>query len=155
MASDINRVVLVGRFVRDPELRHTPSGTPVTDFTIASNRTYIVNSERKEEVSFIRCTAWAKGAEIIAEYCKKGHRIGLDGRLRQHSWEDQSGNKRSSIEVVVDNFQFLTPKEGSDGGRSQYQGKNQSDYSGGKNESDYSGASDIAKDNFNDDEIPF
>ncbi len=111
MAGDINKVILIGRLVRDPELRHIPSGTAVTDFTIASNRTFSIGGEKKEEVSFIKCTAWSKAAEIIAQYCKKGQRIGVEGRLKQHSWDDQqTGQKRSSIEVVIENFQFLSPK---------------------------------------------
>ena len=114
MAGDINKVILIGRLVRDPELRHTPSGTAVTDFTLASNNTYSVSGEKKEEVSFIKCTAWSKAAEVIVQYCKKGQRIGVDGRLKQHSWDDQDGKKRSSVEVVVDNFQFLSPKTASE-----------------------------------------
>ncbi len=110
MASDLNRVILIGRMVRDPELRYTPNGTAVSNFSIANNRAYTSGGEKKEMVSFFNCVAWAKTGEVIVEYCKKGQRIGIEGRLQQRSWEDQDGNKRSTVEVVVENFQFLTPK---------------------------------------------
>jgi single-strand DNA-binding protein len=111
MASDLNRAVLVGRLTKDPDLRYTQSGTSVCSFSIANNRTYVTGGEKKEQVSFFNCVAWAKTGEVIAEYCKKGQRIGIEGRLQQRSWDDQEGNKRYTVEIVVDNFQFLTPKD--------------------------------------------
>jgi len=110
MANDLNRVILIGRLTRDPELRYTSSGTAVSSFSIANNRTYVTNGEKKEQVSYFNCVAWAKTGEVIVQYCKKGQRIGLEGRLQQRSWDDQDGKKRSTVEVVVENFQFLTPK---------------------------------------------
>ncbi|MCU0845279.1 MAG: single-stranded DNA-binding protein [Spirochaetes bacterium] len=115
MASDINRVMLIGRMVRDPELKYTQGGSSVTNFSIANNRSYTVSGEKKEMVSFFNCVAWAKTGEVIAQYCKKGQRIAIEGRLQQRSWDDQSGNKRSTVEIVVENFQFLSGKD--DGGR--------------------------------------
>ncbi len=112
MASDINRVVLIGRMVKDPELRYTQSGSSVANFSIANTRTYSVSGEKKEYTSFFNCIAWGKLGEAIAQYCKKGQRIGIEGRLQQRSWDDQNGQKRSSVEVVVENFQFLSPKQG-------------------------------------------
>ncbi|HON78504.1 MAG TPA: single-stranded DNA-binding protein [Spirochaetota bacterium] len=114
MASDINRVILIGRMVKDPELRYTQSGSSVANFSIANNRIYTVSGDRKEYTSFFNCIAWGKLGEAIAQYCKKGQRIGIEGRLQQRTWDDQSGNKRSTVEVVVENFQFLTPKQGQD-----------------------------------------
>ena len=114
MASDINRVILIGRMVKDPDLRYTQSGSSVANFSIANMRTYSVSGERKEYTSFFNCIAWGKLGEAIAQYCKKGQRIGIEGRLQQRSWDDQSGQKRSTVEVVVENFQFLTPKQGQD-----------------------------------------
>ena len=111
MPNDMNRVLLIGRLTRDPELRHTQGGTSIANFTIASNRNYTTNSgEKREEVYYFDCVAWAKGGEIIVEYCKKGSKIAVEGRLHQNRWEDQSGNKRSRVEIVVDNFQFLDSK---------------------------------------------
>jgi single-strand DNA-binding protein len=112
MASDLNRVVLIGRLTKDPDLRHTPSGAPVASFSIANNRTYVASGDKKELVSYFNCVAWNKLAELIAQYCKKGNRIAVEGRLQSRSWDDQDGNKRSTIEVVVENCQFLTPREG-------------------------------------------
>jgi single-strand DNA-binding protein len=109
MASDLNKVILIGRLTRDPELKYTQGGTSVCSFSIANNRTYVTAGEKKEQVSFFNCVAWAKTGEVIAEYCKKGKRIGIEGRLQQRSWDDQEGKKRQTVEVVVDNFQFLDP----------------------------------------------
>lgn len=105
--SDLNRVVLIGRLTKDPELRMTKTNAQVASFTLAVNRTYKTNGEKKEDVSFFTCIAWSKTAEVIAQYVKKGQRIGVEGKLQQRSWEDDKGNKRSTVEVVVDNFQFL------------------------------------------------
>lgn len=116
MANDINRVYLIGRLTRDPELRYTQGGTSIANFSVANNRTYTVQNERKEQVSYFNCVAWGKPGEVIAQYVKKGQRIALEGRLQQRSWQDQSGQKRNTIEVVVENFQFIDfkGKEGSD-----------------------------------------
>ena len=108
MASDLNKVMLIGRFTKDPELRYTQSGTAVCSFSVANNRTYVTGGEKKEQVSYFNCVAWAKTGEIIAEYCKKGQRIGIEGRLQQRSWDDQEGKRRFTVEIVVDNFQFLS-----------------------------------------------
>ena len=114
MPSDLNKVILIGRLVRDPETRYTQSGTSVANFSLACNKTYVQEGEKKEMVSFFSCVAWTKLGELIVQYCKKGHRLGIEGRLEQRSWEDQNGNKRSTVEIVVDNVQFLTPKDGTE-----------------------------------------
>lgn len=111
MASDLNRVVLIGRLTRDAELRYTPSGTGVANFSLANNRTYVADGEKKEDVSYFDCIAWSKLGEIITEYCKKGQKIAVEGRLQQRRWDDQEGNKRSKIEMVVENFQFISAKD--------------------------------------------
>jgi single-strand DNA-binding protein len=149
MAGDLNRVILIGRLTRDPELRYTPSGTAVASFAIANNRSYAVAGEKKEQVSYFDCIAWSKLGEIITEYCKKGQRIAVEGRLQQRRWEDQENNKKSKIELVVENFQFLTGKGGGDES-SQSQGNNTSHDSS----SDYSSAG-FDDNPFSDDEIPF
>ena len=71
----------------------------------------MTGGEKKEQVSFFNCVAWAKTGEIIAEYCKKGQRIGIEGRLQQRSWDDQEGKRRFTVEIVVDNFQFLSAQK--------------------------------------------
>lgn len=97
-----NNVVLMGNITRDPELRTTPNGQSVCSISLA------VNSKRgeTERVDYFDCTAWAKSGEIIAKYMQKGGAILVEGRLVQRSWE-QDGKKRSKVEVVIDNFNFV------------------------------------------------
>ena len=106
---DLNKVILIGRLTRNPEMRYTQSGSAVANFSLAVNRSYGAGDDRKEQVSFFNCIAWIKLAELIIQYCKKGDRIGLEGRLQQRTW-DQDGIKRSTVEIVAENIQFLTPK---------------------------------------------
>lgn len=113
-SSDINRVNLIGRLTRDPEIRQIPSGTSITTFSIASNRIYTKDGQKQEEVSYFNCSIWGKGAEAIARYSKKGQRIAVDGRLQQQRWQDKDGNNRSTVDIVVDNFQFLTFSDSND-----------------------------------------
>ena len=108
MSSDLNRVILIGRLARDSELRYTPAGMAVASFTLANNRSYSTGGEKKEQVSYFDCVAWSKMGEIIAEYCKKGKQIVVEGRLQQRRWDDSEGNKKSKIEIVVENFQFIS-----------------------------------------------
>lgn len=106
--SDINVVTIIGRLVRQPELRHTGGGAAVASFSIAVNRTYKTNDgEKKEEVSFFNCVAWSKTAELVAQYCVKGKQVAIEGRLQQRSWEGKDGNKNSTVEIVVETIQFL------------------------------------------------
>lgn len=108
MAASINRVLLMGNLTRDPELRYIPSGQGVTSFTVAANRTYVgTTGEKKEEVSFIKCVVWGKRAESCHEYLRKGSPVFVEGRLQSRSWEAQDGTKRSTIEVIAQNVQFL------------------------------------------------
>ncbi len=122
MAGDLNRVILIGRLTRDPEVRSLPSGTMLTTFSIANNRIYYVAETKKEEVSFFECTAFGRTGETIAQYFKKGRSIAVEGRLRQGRWEDQEGNKKSRVEIVVEGFNFLSSKseDSSMSGRSEY-----------------------------------
>ena len=103
-----NRVILAGNLVRDPETRFLPSGDAVTNFSIAVNSRYKPKStnEFKEEVSYFDIAVFGKAAENCAEYLSKGRPVLVEGRLRQRSW-DADGVKRSKIEVVADNVQFL------------------------------------------------
>lgn len=110
MSNDINKIIMIGRLTADPSLRYTQGGTSVASFSIANNRSYTAQNEKKEQVSYFNCVAWGKTGEVIAQHCKKGQRIGLEGRLQQRSWQDQSGQKRNIVEIVVENFQFLEGK---------------------------------------------
>lgn len=115
MPNDLNRVVLIGRLTRDPEIRYTPSGTAVASFSLANSKTFTQTGKKKEQVSYFDCIAWSKLGEIITEYCKKGQMIAIEGRLQQSRWDDQDGKKRSKVEIVLENFQFCggnkTPEE--------------------------------------------
>ena len=109
MAASLNRVFLIGNLTRDPELRYLPSGQAVTTFTLAVNRVYTAGTgERKEETSFIRVVVWARRAEVCNEFLRKGSPVFVEGRLQSRTWEAQDGTKRSSIEVVANNVQFLS-----------------------------------------------
>lgn len=105
----INRVVLVGRLTKDPELRYTPSGVPVTRFTIAVNRAF-TNQQGEREADFISCVAWRKQAENLANYMRKGSLIGIDGRIQTGSYEGPDGKRVYTTEVVADSVQFLEPR---------------------------------------------
>jgi single-strand DNA-binding protein len=106
--ANLNKVFLIGNLTRDPELRYTPQGTAVAEFGLAINRQWKgPNGEKKEEVCFVDCQAWARPAEVISEYCKKGSSLFVEGRLKLDSWESKDGQKRSRMRVVVENFQFL------------------------------------------------
>ncbi len=117
MAASLNKVFLMGNLTRDPELRYLPSGQPVTSFSIAMNRVYNSQTgEKKEEVSYVRVVVWARLAEICNEYLKKGSPVFVEGRMQSRSWEAQDGTKRSTIEVVAQNVQFLPRGQGQAGG---------------------------------------
>ncbi len=109
MARGFSKVIICGNLTRDPELRSTASGTQVASFAVAVNRTYKDSSgTQKEDVSFFNCSAWGKIGETISQYAKKGTGIILSGRLSQQTWDDKSsGQKRSSVEIVVEDFNFI------------------------------------------------
>ncbi|EZP74801.1 single-strand binding protein [Parageobacillus genomosp. 1] len=105
----INRVILVGRLTRDPELRYTPSGVAVATFTLAVNRPF-TNQQGEREADFINCVVWRRQAENVANFLKKGSLAGVDGRLQTRSYEGQDGRRVYVTEVVADSVQFLEPK---------------------------------------------
>ncbi|MDA3900031.1 MAG: single-stranded DNA-binding protein [Spirochaetes bacterium] len=109
--TDINRVNIIGRCTREPELKTIGSGASVCTVSIAVNRSYGVNGEKREEVSFFNVVIWGKAGEAFAKYGFKGQRVSVDGRLQQRRWQDNDGNSRSVIEIVSDNFQFLSFKD--------------------------------------------
>ena len=113
--ANFNKVILAGKLTRDPELRYTPKGTAITKFGLAINRTWKNEAgETKEEVTFVDVDAFARQAEVIAQYFKKGRPILVEGRLRLDQWDDkQTNQKRSKLGVVLEGFQFL------DSGRSE------------------------------------
>jgi single stranded DNA-binding protein (ssb) len=102
----LNRVVLVGRMVRDPELRRTGTGAAVTSFTLAMNRNFS-NQQGERQADFIPCVVWNKIAENTARYCSKGSLVGVEGRMQSRTYENQDGRKVNVIEVICDSVQFL------------------------------------------------
>lgn len=118
MAKGFNKVILMGNLTRDPEVRTTPSGQSVANFSLAVNRTWKgQDGQTQENVSYIDCVAWGKTGEIIAQYVQKGRPLLVSGRLDQRSWDDkESGQKRSKMEVVVEDFNFVGGGAGGAGG---------------------------------------
>ena len=114
-AKSWNKVELMGNLTRDPELRFTPNGAAVCTFGMATNRSYMVDGERREEVDFHRLVAWNKLAEICNQLLKKGTRVFISGRLQYREWETPEKVKRREAEIVVDDMIIVTPKGGSTG----------------------------------------
>ena len=107
--ANLNKVMLIGNLTRDPELRVTPKGTAICQFSLAVNRKFKDESGgEREEVTYIDVEAWSKQGETIAKYCTKGRPLFVEGRLRLDQWEDKTTReKRSRMKVVLENFQFL------------------------------------------------
>ena len=101
----INRVVMVGRMTRDPELRRTPNGSAVTSFTLAMNRPK--RNDEEQQADYISCVTWNKVAENVAQYCSKGSLVGVEGRLRSRTYDNAQGQRVYVTEVVCDSVQFL------------------------------------------------
>lgn len=105
----MNRVMLIGRITAKPELRYTGANLPYSRFSIAVNRTFS-NSQGERETDFFNIVVWRKQAENVCNFLDKGSLVAVEGRLQQNSFEDKDGNKRSTVEVVGDNVQFLESK---------------------------------------------
>ncbi len=105
----MNKVLLVGRITAKPELRYTSGNIALLRFTVAVNRTF-ANADGKREADFINVVAWRKQAETIAKFFDKGNLIGIEGRLQTGSYDDREGNKRYTMEVALDNFEFVESK---------------------------------------------
>lgn len=134
----INRVILVGRLTKDPELRYTPSGVAVTKFILAVNRTF-TNGQGEKEADFVNCTVWRKQAENVVNYLRKGSLTGIEGRIQTGSYEGADGKRVYTTEVVADSVQFLEPKSSAKGSseaqvappaREQYSRSHDSSYAG-------------------------
>ena len=110
----MNKVLLVGRLTRDPELRTTPSGMAVTRFTIAVSQNF-TNKNGERGADFINCSAWGRQADNISKYCHKGSLVSAEGRIRTGSYDAQDGTKRYTTEVVCDTVNFLSSKNNTDG----------------------------------------
>ena len=141
--ADLNKVMLIGRLTRDPQLRFLPNQTPICDFGFAVGRKWKTpTGESKEETTFVDCTIFGKGGEIFNQYMTKGKQCYLEGRLKFDQWDDKTtGQKRSKLNVIVEDFQFLgapgdgqrAPGGGDEGGgeRQSYGGSGGSQRAGG------------------------
>ncbi|MEY8458907.1 single-stranded DNA-binding protein [Lactococcus ileimucosae] len=115
----INNVVLVGRLVRDPELRYTPQNTAVATFTLAVNRRF-KNAQGEREADFINCVIWRQSAENLANWAKKGALIGVTGSIQVRNYENKEGQRVYVTEVLADNFQMLESRAVREGGNGSY-----------------------------------
>ena len=113
----LNRIILMGRLVRDPELRHTQSGTAVASFTLAVDRDF-KNQNGEKDTDFVDIVAWRSTGEFVSKYCTKGRMAVVEGRLQMRDWTDKEGNKRRSAEVVADQVYFGDSKRDGDSGGS-------------------------------------
>jgi single-strand DNA-binding protein len=105
----VNRIFLIGRLTRDPELRYVPSGQPLANFTLAVDRSF-KNSQGERDTDFIDIVAWRKSAELATQHLSKGRLVAVEGRLQIRSYEAQDGTRRKVAEVVTDRIQFLDRK---------------------------------------------
>ena len=118
MAANINRVVLVGNLTKDPELRHTPSGTAVCSLRLAVNtrRKDSATGEWTEKPNYFDITVWGNQGESCAQYLAKGRPVAVDGRLEWREWETPEGHKRQAIDIIADAVQFLGGRDDAGGG---------------------------------------
>ena len=121
MAIGFNKVILMGNLTRDVEVRTTPSGQSVANFSLAVSRSWKgQDGQQQEQTSFINCVAWGKPGEIIAQYVKKGDPLLVSGRLDQRSYDDKDGNKRQAVEVNVEDFNFIGGGNRGEGGGNSF-----------------------------------
>jgi single-strand DNA-binding protein len=150
----VNKVTLLGNLGKDPEVKYTPSGTPVAKFTVAtSDRFKDKEGQWQDRTEWHNVTAWARTAEIVGEYLKKGSKVYLEGSLRTHSWDDkQTGQKKYMTEIVVNELVLL-------GGRGESGGGGDSNRSSGNNNFDQRApepeAAPVGSGPISDEDIPF
>ncbi|EAC7897651.1 single-stranded DNA-binding protein [Listeria monocytogenes] len=159
----MNRVVLVGRLTKDPDLRYTPAGAAVATFTLAVNRPF-KNAQGEQEADFIQCVVWRKPAENVANFLKKGSMAGVDGRIQTRNYEDNDGKRVFVTEVVAESVQFLDPKNNNAEGATSNSYQNQANYSNNNKTSSYRADTSQKSDSFanegkpidiNEDDLPF
>jgi len=156
MARGINKVIIVGNVGGDPETRYMPSGSAVTNLTVATNESWKdkQTGEQKERTEWHRVAMFNRLAEIAAEYLRKGSQVYIEGKLRTRKWQDKSGNDRYTTEIIADEMQMLGGRGGSGGGGGNFGDKNQGGQSGGGKGGGSSAPPQPGPDDF-DDDIPF
>ena len=111
MSRGLNKVMIIGNLGRDPEMRYTPSGKPVTTFSVATTRTWnTADGEKREETEWFNVVAWSSLAEICKQYLTKGQQVYIEGRLQTRHWDDQEGNKHTSVEIVANEMIILSER---------------------------------------------
>ncbi|MEK6766989.1 MAG: single-stranded DNA-binding protein [Planctomycetota bacterium] len=142
--ANLNKVFLIGNLTRDPELRYTPSGTAIASFGIATNREWkSSDGEKKKEVCYVDVNMFGRRAEVINEYFSKGNPIFIEGRLQFQQWETKDGQKRNTLRVVAEDFQFIGSKT------RKGEGPDISDAT------DFNNNQSVTPTDINDEEIPF
>ncbi|HDI4220710.1 TPA: single-stranded DNA-binding protein [Listeria monocytogenes] len=159
----MNRVILVGRLTKDPDLRYTPAGVAVATFTLAVNRTF-TNQQGEREADFINCVVWRKPAENVANFLKKGSMAGVDGRVQTRNYEGNDGKRVYVTEIVAESVQFLESKNNNAEGATLNNYQGEANYSNNSKTTPYRADSSQKKDSFagegkpidiNEDDLPF
>lgn len=159
----MNRVVLVGRLTKDPDLSYTPAGAAVATFTLAVNRPF-KNGQGEQEADFIQCVVWRKPAENVANFLKKGSLTGVDGRVQTRNYEGNDGKRVYVTEIVAESVQFLEPKQNAVEGSTPNNNQNEASYSNNNKNGSYRASSSQNSDSFanegkpidiSDDDLPF
>ncbi|EMU8671619.1 single-stranded DNA-binding protein [Listeria monocytogenes] len=159
----MNRVVLVGRLTKDPDLRYTPAGAAVATFTLAVNRPF-KNGQGEQEADFIQCVVWRKPAENVANFLKKGSMAGVDGRVQTRNYEGNDGKRVYVTEIVAESVQFLEPKHNPAESSTSNNNQNGANYSNNNKTSSYRADTSQKSDSFasegkpidiNEDDLPF
>jgi len=151
----INKAIIVGRLGRDPEIRYTSSGTPVANFSVATDERWTgQDGTRQTKTEWHNIVAWSKLAEICEQYLKKGKLVYIEGRIQTREWDDRDGNKRRTTEIVASNMQMLGSRNEEGAGNSQgySNGQSMGSGSGGKQTVNEGPSSDV---DLTDDDIPF
>ncbi len=152
----LNRVILMGRLVRDPELRHTGTGTAVASFSLAVERDFRDKTSGQRTTDFIDVVAWRQTGEFVSKYFQKGRMAVVEGRLQMRDWQDRDGNKRRSAEIVADNVYFADSRQQSDNAAGGYAPASAPSYAPPANQGFGSApASDFAELSDDDGELPF
>lgn len=120
----MNKVFFIGNLTKDPELMETPNGVMVCHFSIAVNRNYS-SADGERQTDFFNCTAWRTTAETIAKYCKKGNKIAVSGSVQLRNYEDNQGVKRTAVDIIAQDVEFLTPKSASDSNKQEQEQERQ------------------------------
>jgi len=158
----VNKVILVGRLGRDPETRYTSSGQAVANFSVATDETYKDRAgERQKRTEWHKIVVWGKQAEIAQQYLKKGSLVFIEGRIQSREWQDKEGQKRTSFEIVANNFRMLGGRAegaaaGMGGGSSRGAGVGGDDFDGSSGpEESYGGGHSGSGPEISDEDIPF